>query len=63
MFDPYCATCHTRVLLGFRRLRSLDNTPEGIVLRFTCRCGGEAVLVIGRLADSSAARPCPVPCR
>ena len=48
MFDPYCSSCQTRVLLGFRRLRSLDNTDDGIVLRFTCFCGGDAVLVTGR---------------
>jgi hypothetical protein len=50
MFDPYCSTCQTRVLVGFRRLRSLENTPGGIVLRFTCHCGGEAVLTTGRRA-------------
>ena len=55
MFDPYCETCSTTVLVGPRRLRSLDNTPTGIVLRFACWCGGEAVLVTGRTADAATA--------
>jgi hypothetical protein len=52
MFDPYCTTCSRRTLVGFRRLRSLDNTAEGIVLRFTCFCGDEAVLITGRHATA-----------
>ena len=54
MFDPYCPSCSSRVLTGIRQLRSLDNTSRGIVLRFSCHCGGEAVLVTGRLASRPA---------
>lgn len=54
MFDPYCPACSSRFLAGIRQLRSLDNTSEGIVLRFTCHCGGEAVLVTGRFASRAA---------
>lgn len=47
MFDASCDRCGT-VLLGPRRILSIENTDEGIVLTFRCYCGTVGTEVTGR---------------
>jgi hypothetical protein len=54
MFDVYCPRHRGRVLLGHRSIDRLDNTPDGVVLHWTCRCGQHGTLVTGRRAAGSA---------
>lgn len=48
MFDAYCRACDARVLLTTRRILSLHNTSEGIVVYFRCWCGVPGVWLTGR---------------
>lgn len=48
MFDGYCTACGTRVLLTTRRIISLHNTSEGIVVYFRCWANHVGWFVTGR---------------
>ena len=48
MFDPYCKRHGSRVLLSNRRIRSIENNPDGIAVHFVCTCGEEGVWRTGR---------------
>ena len=48
MFDASCDRCGAVVLLGPRRIVSLENTDDGIVLSFRCYCGAVGTEVVGR---------------
>jgi hypothetical protein len=52
MFDIYCPTHQTRVLLGPRSIESLVNTEEGVVVHWRCRCGTRGTLLTGRRPPS-----------
>jgi hypothetical protein len=39
MFDIYCPTHASRVLLGPRCIEALTNTPDGVILQWRCYCG------------------------
>jgi len=43
-----CPTHGTKVLVGTRRIRSLINTDNGIVLHVQCYCGTHVVVGTGR---------------
>jgi hypothetical protein len=44
MFDVYCPTHGSRVLLGPRRIETLTNTPAGVVVEWRCYCGTQGTL-------------------
>ena len=48
MFDIYCPRHGARVLLGSRSIESIENTPDGIVVHWRCRCGTTGRLTTGR---------------
>lgn len=48
MFDVFCERCESTVLLGPRRIVSLENTDDGIVLTYRCYCGEVDTDVLGR---------------
>ena len=50
MFAHDCTACHRRQLVFPSQITSLDNTDHGIVVRFTCWCGAEQVMLTGRKA-------------
>jgi hypothetical protein len=39
MFDIYCPTHRSRVLLGPSRIESFTNTPDGPTIEWRCYCG------------------------
>ena len=39
MFDIYCPTHRSRVLLGPGRIEALRNTPDGPTIEWRCYCG------------------------
>jgi hypothetical protein len=55
MFDVYCPGHQSRVLLGSRSITALENTPDGIVLHWHCRCGAAGTLCRHRPAVTPAA--------
>lgn len=57
MFEAYCRHCEARMLLSPRRVLSMHNTSDGIVVYFRCWRGHAGVFVTGR----SAGRPSAVP--
>jgi hypothetical protein len=57
VFDVVCPTCATRVLLTPRRIESLENTPDGIVIRWRCWCGTGGELRTGRSQPEEQAEP------
>lgn len=48
MFDAYCRHCRARVLLTTRRILSLHNTSQGILVYFRCWCGTPGIWITGR---------------
>ncbi len=50
MYDIYCPTHRSRVLLGARSIAAIDNTPDGIVVHLRCSCGTTSTLRTGRRA-------------
>jgi hypothetical protein len=50
MFAHHCSSCDETYLIFESQLSSLDNTANGIELRFTCWCGAEQTTVSGRHA-------------
>ncbi len=59
MFDPFCPTCASRVLLTTRRLLALEPTPTGHHARLRCWCGTEVVMAVDRLGGPRAVPPVP----
>lgn len=55
MYDAFCDRCDAVVLLGPRRIVSLENTDDGIALTFRCYCGAVGTEVVGRAASRRAA--------
>ena len=49
MFDNCCQVCAARVLIFPSQVSSVANSPEGIVVTFTCWCGTEQTQVSGRV--------------
>lgn len=49
MFEVYCPTHQSRVLLSSSCIEALHNTPDGIVLEWRCWCGDRGT----RAADGS----------
>jgi hypothetical protein len=54
VFDVVCPTCAKRALLTPRRIESLENTPDGIVIRWRCWCGTGGELRTGRTQREEA---------
>jgi len=52
MFDVYCPSHDSRVLLGPRSIEAIVNTPNGVQLRWRCRCGATGTLRTGRPAHA-----------
>jgi hypothetical protein len=48
MLTVHCPRHGTEVLLGWRAVRAVVNTDDGIHVHWTCRCGAEGVLRTGR---------------
>lgn len=44
MFAVYCPTHRSKVLLGPRSVRRLQNTTLGVLLHWQCRCGTRGVV-------------------
>lgn len=64
MFDAYCRHCRARVLLTTRRILSLHNTSQGILVYFRCWCGTAGIWVTGRYrggAGGAVAAGTPTP--
>jgi hypothetical protein len=47
MFDVFCPRHGRLVLLGPRNIVALENTTDGIVLRWRCRCGATGTELLG----------------
>ena len=47
MFDIFCPTHGTRVLLGSRSIERIENTDHGIRLHWRCSCGTRGILRFG----------------
>jgi hypothetical protein len=47
MFDIYCPRHQSRVLLGPRAVEALENTDDGVVIHWRCRCGETGTEVHG----------------
>lgn len=61
MFDPFCPTCASRVLLTARRLLALEPTATGHRARLRCWCGTEVAMEVPRLGTTRhPTRPRPV---
>jgi hypothetical protein len=56
MFAHDCTACQRRQLVFPSQITSLDNTDHGIVVRFTCWCGAEQVMLTGRKATEQRER-------
>ena len=54
MFSVYCKHCGATLLLGPANIVAVQNTPDGIVVRFRCYRGHEG---LWRNADDAARRP------
>jgi len=48
MFDHECTACGKRQLIFPSQVASVANTPDGIVVSFTCWCGADQTWVTGR---------------
>lgn len=57
MFDPWCPTCRSRVLLTARRLRALVPTADGHRAVLTCWCGAAVAMDVARAASTRPAAP------
>ena len=55
MFAHHCSVCDETNLIFDSQLISLDNTADGIVVRFACWCGAEQSTVSGRRAGRRTA--------
>lgn len=55
MFAHHCSSCDETYLIFESQLTSLENTADGIELRFTCWCDAEQTAVSGRLAGRRTA--------
>lgn len=55
MFDASCDRCDAVVLLGPRRIVSLENTDDGIALTYRCYCGAVGTEVVGRAVSGRVA--------
>ncbi len=54
MFDVYCEGHGDRILLSANRIRGIHNTPQGIQVVFSCRCGHAGVWNTGQNLDNAA---------
>jgi hypothetical protein len=61
MFTVHCPHHGREILLDHGRIRGLDTTPDGIVLRWECWCGHVGTTLTGRAATATAAAPAPRP--
>ena len=61
MFEVYCPSHRSRVLLSPSRIEALHNTPDGIVLDWCCWCG-EHGTTAKTTADSCTWDPLPRAC-
>jgi hypothetical protein len=50
MFDVFCPTHGSRVLLGSRQIDALVATDHGLELHWTCHCGTSGTLLTGLAA-------------
>jgi hypothetical protein len=55
MFKHHCSVCEQTYLIFESQLVSLDNTPDGIEVRFECWCGAEQSQISGRHAGRRTA--------
>lgn len=56
MFSVYCKQCSSVLLLGPANIVAVQNTSNGIVVRFQCHAGHQGVWSVGSTSD----RPAPV---
>ena len=56
MFSVYCKQCGSALLLGPANIVAVQNTSNGIVVRFQCHRGHQGVWSVGSTSD----RPAPV---
>ena len=54
MFDPWCPTCSARILLGTRRIESVDQGPSGT--RVVLRCFCDTLLVWSPASERAGGR-------
>jgi hypothetical protein len=50
VFAHHCTDCDRRQLVFPSQVDTIDNTDQGIVVRFHCWCGAEQTTVTGRRA-------------
>ena len=53
MFAIYCPKHASRVLMTERHIRSMRNTPHGILLDVECYCGTHVTIRTGRKATAA----------
>ncbi len=54
MFSVYCKQCGSVLLLGPANIVAVQNTSEGIVVRFHCYAGHSGVWSVGANSNSPA---------
>lgn len=53
MFDTYCPTHGSRVLIWPSGIDAIENTDGGIMVHYHCTCGTAGVWRTGRLAEAN----------
>ena len=48
-----CDRTHSRVLVFSSDVRSVDNTADGVLVRYRCACGQPGMMVTGRRAGTT----------
>ena len=48
MFDNVCTSCHRRQLIFPSQVTGIANTPDGIVVAYTCWCGADQHWLTGK---------------
>jgi hypothetical protein len=57
MFEVFCPSHQTRVLLGTGRVRAVRNTSEGVIVEWECWCGHRGRSLDGRTLVEAESMP------
>jgi hypothetical protein len=61
MFEEYCPTHDSRVLLSPSRIAAIHNSADGVVVTWRCWCGHVGRSVRGRGPSAAVATPASTP--
>jgi hypothetical protein len=57
MFEVFCPSHQTRVLLGTGRIRAVRNTSDGVIVEWECWCGHQGRSLDGRTLVEARSMP------